>query len=60
MDPHRLARFLEGETGETERADPVRTGRIAPDPLDVFADAAAGLRENEQMRPASFPDEQTR
>lgn len=60
MDPHRLARFLEGESDERERARTLSDlAALPPDQLDVFADAAAVLRENEQTRPASLPDEQT-
>jgi hypothetical protein len=60
MDPHRLARFLEGESDEIERARTLsELAALPPDQLDVFADAAAVLRENEQTRPAPLPDEQT-
>lgn len=61
MDPHRLTKFLEGESDETERAQTLSALAALPsDQLDVFADALRrSCRENEQKRPASLPDEQT-
>jgi hypothetical protein len=59
MDPHRLPRFLEGESHETERARTLsELAALPPDQLDVFADAAAILRKNEPNRPPSLPDDE--
>lgn len=59
IDPHRLARFLDGESDERERAQTLSELAALPsDQLDVFADAAAVLRANEQERAdASEPSE---
>jgi hypothetical protein len=49
MDPHRLARFLEGESDETERARTLSDlAELPTEQLDVFAEAAAVLRANER------------
>lgn len=51
IDPHRLARFLDGECNEAERARTLSELAALPsEQLDVFADAAAVLRANEQER----------